>query len=182
MLKHSRQRESIRDFLAGRCDHPTAETVYQNMRQKYPNISLGTVYRNLTLLSELGEIQKLSPGTGPDRFDANTSPHYHFICRNCGTIADLKVSGLDHINILAGQDFDGKIDGHTAYFYGTCAGCSAAMEGNDANPASGGKNVLPDRTGGKAVLPDRTGGKDVLPDRTGRTVILSDQADRSRHD
>ena len=123
MLKYSRQRESIRNFLAGRCDHPTAETVYQNIRREYPTISLGTVYRNLTLLAGLGEIQKISTGAGPERFDPNTAPHYHFICTHCGNVTDLKVSGLDHINILAGQDFDGEIEGHSAYFYGTCALC-----------------------------------------------------------
>lgn len=126
MPNYSRQRESIRNFLAGRRDHPTAETIYQNIRQEYPSISLGTVYRNLTLLSELGEIQKISAGSGPERFDPNTAPHYHFICTHCGRVSDLKMGSLDHINILAGQDFDGEIAGHSAYFYGTCAGCRSA--------------------------------------------------------
>ena len=58
-LKYSRQRESIKEFLTGRTDHPTADFVYENMKQIYPNISLGTVYRNLSLLADLGEIQKL---------------------------------------------------------------------------------------------------------------------------
>lgn len=58
MIKFSRQRESIKNNLMGRTDHPTAETVYSDIRQEYPNISLGTVYRNLSLLADLGEIQK----------------------------------------------------------------------------------------------------------------------------
>ena len=120
MLKYSKQRESIKNFLVTRYDHPTAETVYLNIRKEFPNISLGTVYRNLNLLAEIGEIQKLSPGIGPDRFDGNPAPHYHFICRHCGCVMDLTVSGLDHINILAGQDFDGEIEGHITYFYGAC--------------------------------------------------------------
>lgn len=115
MLKYSKQRESIKNFLVTRYDHPTAETVYLNIRKEFPNISLGTVYRNLNLLAEIGEIQKLSPGIGPDRFDGNPAPHYHFICRHCGCVMDLTVSGLDHINILAGQDFDGEIEGHITY-------------------------------------------------------------------
>ena len=118
MLKYSKQRESIKNFLVTRYDHPTAETVYLNIRREFPNISLGTVYRNLNLLAEIGEIQKLSPGIGPDRFDGNPAPHYHFICRHCGCVMDLTVSGLDHINILAGQDFDGEIEGHITYVYG----------------------------------------------------------------
>ena len=126
MLKYSKQRESIKNFLVTRYDHPTAETVYLNIRREFPNISLGTVYRNLNLLAEIGEIQKLSPGIGPDRFDGNPAPHYHFICRHCGCVMDLTVSGLDHINILAGQDFDGEIEGHITYFYSACPSCKAS--------------------------------------------------------
>ena len=126
MLKYSKQRESIKNFLVTRYDHPTAETVYLNIRREFPNISLGTVYRNLNLLAEIGEIQKLSPGIGPDRFDGNPAPHYHFICRHCGCVMDLTVSGLDHINILAGQDFDGEIEGHITYFCGACPSCKAS--------------------------------------------------------
>ena len=126
MLKYSKQRESIKNFLVTRYDHPTAETVYLNIRREFPNISLGTVYRNLNLLAEIGEIQKLSPGIGPDRFDGNPAPHYHFICRHCGCVMDLTGSGLDHINILAGQDFDGEIEGHITYFYGACPFCKAS--------------------------------------------------------
>lgn len=123
MLKYSKQRECIKEFLVTRYDHPTAETVYLNVREEFPSISLGTVYRNLALLAEIGEIQKLSTGIGPDRFDGNPNPHYHFICNCCGNVMDLDVSGLEHINILAGQNFDGEIEGHLTYFYGKCPSC-----------------------------------------------------------
>lgn len=125
MLKYSRQRESIKNFLISRYDHPTAETVYLNIKESFPNISLGTVYRNLNLLAEIGEIQKLSTGIGPDRFDGNPCPHYHFICNQCGSVLDLDVNGLEHINILAGQNFDGEIEGHITYFYGKCPQCKS---------------------------------------------------------
>ena len=128
MLKHSKQREAIQNFLMNRHDHPTAETVYLGIREEFPNISLGTVYRNLSLLSELGIIQKLSTGIGPDRFDWNAAPHYHFICRKCGSVLDLSVSGLEHINVLAAQGFYGEIEGHIAYFYGKCPDCVPADE------------------------------------------------------
>ena len=123
MLKYSRQREAIKTFLMTRYDHPTAETVYLGIRDEFPNISLGTVYRNLALLAELGEIKKLSTGIGPDRFDGRSEPHYHFICNECGSVLDLSVEGLDHINILAGQNFDGEIEGHQTYFFGKCPDC-----------------------------------------------------------
>lgn len=135
MLKYSRQREAIKNFLSSNYDHPTAETIYANIKKEFPNISLGTVYRNLSLLSELGEIRRLSTGIGPDRFDGNLAPHHHFICNCCNRIMDLEVTGFDHINILAGQHFDGEIEGHTTYFYGKCPGCrqtSAPENGQDS--------------------------------------------------
>ncbi len=123
MLKYSKQRESIKNFLRTRTDHPTAETVYENIQKEFPRISLGTVYRNLALLTDIGEIQTISTGMGPDRFDGNAAPHYHFICKKCGCVQDLRVQGLGHINLLAQHDFDGVIEEHTVFFYGRCHGC-----------------------------------------------------------
>ncbi|MDD3218652.1 MAG: transcriptional repressor [Lachnospiraceae bacterium] len=122
-LKHSRQREAIKEFLMTRTDHPTADIVYDNLRNEFPNISLGTVYRNLALLSEIGEIQKLTTGTGADRFDGNINPHYHFICKECHCVQDLKMDTMDALTEEASKHFDGKLDGHLAYFYGTCGDC-----------------------------------------------------------
>ncbi len=122
-LKYSRQREAIKEFLMSRTDHPTADIVYTNIRQEFPNISLGTVYRNLSLLSDIGEVLKLSTGEGGDRFDANVSPHYHFVCTECNRVLDLEIKNLDHINELAGVNFCGQIEGHVAYFYGKCDNC-----------------------------------------------------------
>ena len=101
MIKRSRQREAIRQCLTGRYDHPTAETVYMSIKDEFPNISLGTVYRNLSLLSDLGEIQKITVSGGPDRFDGNPAPHYHFSCRECGCVMD-----LDRRNVGSGTLID----------------------------------------------------------------------------
>ena len=133
LMKYSRQRECIREFLSGRQDHPTAETVYTNVKKEFPNISLGTVYRNLSLLTEVGEIQKISTGIGPDRFDWNADPHYHVFCRECGSVMDLKLENINHINILAGNEFEGRIDGHITYFLGTCKAC-LQKEADSQNP------------------------------------------------
>ncbi|WP_342757582.1 transcriptional repressor [Kineothrix sedimenti] len=122
-VKYSRQREVIKDFLCTRKDHPTADMVYMNVRQQYPNISLGTVYRNLTLLTERGEIRKISVGDGVDHFDADTSPHNHFICKRCGSVIDLEMESIEHISESARQNFDGYIEGHVTYFYGLCGDC-----------------------------------------------------------
>lgn len=122
-LKYSRQRQMIKDFLMTRKDHPTADVVYMNVREKYPNISLGTVYRNLTLLSDIGEIQRLRLGDGVDHFDADTSKHYHFICTECGSVIDLEMDDIDEIIETANAKFDGEIQGHVTYFYGICGNC-----------------------------------------------------------
>ena len=119
-LKYSRQREMIKDFLCTRKDHPTADVVYTNVRQQYPNISLGTVYRNLTLLSDMGEIQRLHLGDGVDHFDADTSPHNHFVCKQSGCVQDLDMESIDHIAETAGKNFAWKINGHITRFYGFC--------------------------------------------------------------
>jgi len=123
VIKHSRQRELIREFLMSRKDHPTADIVYTNVRKQDPNISLGTVYRNLTLLAELGEINRLSLGDGVDHFDANTSLHYHFVCSECGRVIDLEMDSIESISDVANASFDGHIAGHVTYFYGTCGTC-----------------------------------------------------------
>ena len=128
-LKHSRQRDMIKEFLMTRKDHPTADVVYMNVRQQNPNISLGTVYRNLTLLADIGEIARLRVGDGVDHFDADTSLHYHFVCSECGSVIDLKMDNIDHIVDQANAHFDGLIAGHVTYFYGTCKDCTCESRG-----------------------------------------------------
>ena len=122
-LKHSKQRDLIKSFLMTRKDHPTADVVYMNVRQQHPNISLGTVYRNLTLLADLGEIARLRVGDGVDHFDADTSPHYHFVCQHCGSVIDLQMDCIDNIVTTASANFGGRIEGHVTYFYGSCGNC-----------------------------------------------------------
>lgn len=122
-LKYSRQRESIKTCLMQRKDHPTADALYTSIREQFPNISLGTVYRNLNLLVELGEIQKLACGDGVDHFDYDTSPHYHYVCRDCGKIYDIPMPVNEDMNTAAEKYASGSIDSHTIYFYGTCDEC-----------------------------------------------------------
>lgn len=123
ILKHSKQRDSIKEFLSTRKDHPTADVVYMNVRKSFPNISLGTVYRNLTLLADIGEITRLRVGDGVDHFDFDTSPHCHFVCTECGGISDLYLPFTEQIIEAAQENFDGEINGHKTYFYGRCRNC-----------------------------------------------------------
>ncbi len=122
-LKYSRQREAIKTFLMSRTDHPTADTVYTCLRQTYPNISLGTVYRNLSLLEQLGEISKISTGTGAEHYDANMTQHQHFICTNCHRVYDIQIGNIDSIIGAASESAPGIIESYRANFYGKCRDC-----------------------------------------------------------
>ena len=122
-LKYSRQRESIKEFLITRKDHPTADVVYENMKKIYPNLSLGTVYRNLSLLSDIGEIQKLSSFGGADHFDGCVTPHCHFMCQKCGQILDLDMDDMSDLVTKASEKFSEKITGYDLRFFGICEKC-----------------------------------------------------------
>lgn len=124
VLKYSRQRESIKNFLCGREDHPTADMVYTNIRREFPNISLGTVYRNLSLLVELGEIQKITTD-GADRFDAKTIPHNHFICRRCGRVLDVMIPVENPVEAVNSCWEFGQVEGCRIEFYGICNQCNS---------------------------------------------------------
>ncbi len=122
-LKFSRQRESIKTCLMNRTDHPTADALYMTIREEFPNISLGTVYRNLNLLVELGEIRKFSCGDGSEHFDYDTTPHYHFVCRDCGRIYDLPLDMVRPTEEFFSTPFPGHVDSHAVFFYGACEDC-----------------------------------------------------------
>ena len=96
-----------------------------NVKREYPNISLGTVYRNLSLLADLGEIQRLQVGDGVDHFDADTSRHYHVVCTECGSVTDLMMDSTPYDQLIdtADADYDGIVQGHVTYFYGVCGNC-----------------------------------------------------------
>lgn len=125
-MKYSRQREAIKQYLASRCDHPTADAIYAALREEQPNLSLGTVYRNLALLSSVGDIQKICCGDGADHFDADIRPHYHVICSKCGKVEDLPMEVLDSLNSLAASFYNGTIKSHSTLFYGLCSDCREA--------------------------------------------------------
>ena len=114
-LKYSRQRESIKEFLVKRTDHPTADVIYENIRLQYPNISLGTVYRNLALLNSIGD--------GADHYDGQVHPHNHFICQKCHCVMDLDMENIDFIKDTASKNFGGRIDSYVTNFYGICKKC-----------------------------------------------------------
>lgn len=129
-IKYSRQREAIKEYLSHTKEHPTADMVFMNIKNIYPNISLGTVYRNLNLLADMGEIIKINGQDGVVRFDSKSKPHYHFICDICGNVMDIEMEPIDHIIELANGHFKGKVEGHNTFFTGKCEEC---LQGSRAN-------------------------------------------------
>ncbi len=122
MANYSKQREAILNELQNRCDHPTATQVYEGVRQVIPNISLGTVYRNLAALVESGEILSVSVGDGKEHFDGDKSFHLHLHCKCCGAIIDSRVNQEKIKNLT---DFDGFIpENSVCVVYGLCKNCN----------------------------------------------------------
>ena len=121
--RYSRQRECILNALRNTKRHPSANSIYDEVRHQIPNISLGTVYRNLAELAACGEIMKLDAGDGTERYDGCALPHYHMICKNCHSVSDIELdydSGLDKAAAAAsGAD----VDFHSVLFSGTCKNC-----------------------------------------------------------
>lgn len=125
-LKYSRQRECIKHFLATTKEHPTADNVYLHVKREFPNISLGTVYRNLNLLIDLGEAIRITLPNSADRFDGHVEPHNHFYCTKCKKVLDLELDAKEiyAINQAAAADFDGIIESSNTFFYGLCGDCA----------------------------------------------------------
>ena len=121
-LKHSKQREAILAELRSRKDHPTAEDLYFTLKAEMPNLSLGTVYRNLNMLASDGVILKIS-FEGADRYDGNKELHYHSRCFECGRVTDVDMPPINDINSKAQAYAKGRIDTHELIFSGVCNEC-----------------------------------------------------------
>ncbi len=124
-LNKSKQRDIILEELKKVDTHPTANEVYIMVQKKLPNISLGTVYRNLEVLSTRKEILKLEKFTGPTRFDGNIIQHYHCQCEICGSVSDIFPEKKDKLNYAIKDFIDhNNINFYCIEFYGECKKCS----------------------------------------------------------
>lgn len=124
--KRSYQREVILDILSKNRCHPSASCVYEQTRKIIPNISLGTVYRNLSKLAQDGTVLRLDLGIGTEHFDFDTTPHYHIVCEKCNAVTDV-FEYKDSLNSLAKAHYGGEIKSHTLVFYGVCEECSKKL-------------------------------------------------------
>ena len=123
-LRMTKQRQVILDELRAVTTHPTADEMYEVIRRRLPKISLGTVYRNLEILSDNGVIQKLDIGGTKKRFDGNVSTHYHLRCIDCGRVDDVHLDTDNELEKKAAALTDYKIIKHRLEFIGVCPSCS----------------------------------------------------------
>ena len=127
--RRSRQRERVLELLKNTGTHPTATWIYDRLKEEFPGLSPGTVYRNLGILIEQGLVRKIDFGSTFDRYDANTDPHYHFICERCGAIIDLGMPVNEELNRIVEKQTHHKATRHRIEFYGICEECAKKTEG-----------------------------------------------------
>lgn len=123
IFRNSKQRNRMLELLRGTSSHPTADWLYERLKKEFPHLSLGTVYRNLSLLTDLGLVKKIHFGSTHDRFEAKTAPHYHLICEQCGKIVDFDLPIYTDINEQAKQHTNFVIHTHKIEFFGLCKDC-----------------------------------------------------------
>lgn len=126
-MKFSRQREMILNQVKQFPVHPTADQVYTALKAENPNLSLGTVYRNLNLLSEMGELLKIRIADGSDRFDGRTDSHYHMVCDKCSRVFDVELSELDGLNDTVTSKYGHRLTVITLNLNGVCCDCEKAI-------------------------------------------------------
>lgn len=122
-MKFSKQREMILQQVKNYPIHPTAEQVYTALKKDNPNLSLGTVYRNLNMLSDMGILLKLHIADGSDRFDGRTDNHYHMICTKCERVYDVELNSLDGLADIIYSKDGHRLSRITLNLSGVCREC-----------------------------------------------------------
>jgi Fe2+ or Zn2+ uptake regulation protein len=119
----TKQRKKILEVLKGTDCHPTADWIYEQVKEEIPNISLGTVYRNLNVLEEMGKIMELNYGSDHSRFDGVPENHYHFRCLECNKVLDLDIEIKCNMDQTVQEKINGEVDYHRTEFFGYCDEC-----------------------------------------------------------
>ena len=122
-FKLTPQRLSVIRYLIGNTDHPTAATIYGDLKKKYPSLSFSTVYNTLNMLEKIGEVQSLNLFDEFLNYDPDTGTHYHFVCRECNAIVDFFPDDLENVALPRGEHSGHRIDTVQVIFRGICKDC-----------------------------------------------------------
>lgn len=140
-LRMTHQRRVILEEVKRLKTHPTADEIYDRVRQRLPRVSLGTVYRNLDLLAACGLITRLEPVHPQMRFDGNTDLHYHLTCQQCGRVEDKDIEGagdsFEALQKALGNLTKYGIFGHRLEFFGLCSQCRSGAGKESGDRAQG---------------------------------------------
>ena len=122
--KRFRKRDAILTCVRETKVHPSADWVFAQLKPEIPDISLATVYRNLSLFKQQGLIASLGTVSGVERFDGNVDPHVHFICNRCDAIIDLPQMAVPQaLSSQAAAQAGGQVDACQLTFTGVCCRC-----------------------------------------------------------
>ncbi len=125
LYKKSKQRDRILELLKTTGSHPSADWLYEKLKAEFPRLSMGTIYRNLSILEKQGLVKKIDFGSTYDRFEANITPHYHFICEVCGAIKDLELPVEYQLEKKVEEETHMTVHKHRIEFFGICNACMA---------------------------------------------------------
>jgi len=131
--KQFRKRNAILSYLRGVTTHPSAEMVFTDLKQQIPDLSMGTVYRNLSLFKQQGLVSSVATVKGVERFDGNTDPHVHFICSDCDAVIDLMDMQVpESLKQVAEKCCGGQVESCSLSFTGQCQYClQKSIEGGE---------------------------------------------------
>jgi Fur family peroxide stress response transcriptional regulator len=130
-VRHSKKRDAIYAALYESRSHPAADQLYSMLKPYWPDLSLGTVYRNLSRFKEEGRAVVVGVVNGQERFDGNVKPHNHLFC-DCGAVVDIDDLELgENLDEKASQISGCKITSHEIVFHGLCPLCNNINSNNE---------------------------------------------------
>lgn len=124
IVRRSKKRDAMLELMRSTKSHPSADWVYQHMREQFPDVSLGTVYRNLNQLREEQLVKSVGVVNGQERFDACTTPHAHFVCNHCGAVIDLPNCISEEVIAPLGEEYGFVEQSYEFHIYGICKECT----------------------------------------------------------
>ena len=129
-MRYSHQRERIFRAVSERCDHPTANMVYEQLKLEMPRLSLGTVYRNLNQLADAGRLKKIPLADGSCRFDKTKEAHSHIVCDMCGAVADVYLPSFETLERTIVSETGYELRSYDVVLRGLCADCLMQVNKN----------------------------------------------------